>query len=99
MLNIFIVKKEIQVSSGGGSILVMKNGTNPDGFSWKTSKVLKAIRDYNIDDCNSFEINRMAEIKQFPNIVYSRSIDKEEEKENKKRNRNNIIRDKLINKL
>ena len=27
--------------------------SNPDGKTWQTSPMLKAIRDYNIDDCNS----------------------------------------------
>ncbi len=47
-------KRETEVGSGGDSVVVYENWrVNPDGLTWQTSKVLKSIRDYNIDDCNS----------------------------------------------
>ena len=47
-------KRSTEVGSGGDSVVVYERWReNPDGDSWKTSKILNAIRDYNIDDCNS----------------------------------------------
>ena len=47
-------KRETEVTSGGDSIVVYEEWRNqPDGMTWQTSDVLNAIRDYNIDDCDS----------------------------------------------
>lgn len=47
-------KRNTDVASGGESVVVYEQWrAAPDGLSWKTSGVLKAIRDYNIDDCDS----------------------------------------------
>lgn len=46
--------RETDVASGGESVVVYANWRDePDGETWKTSKVLSFIRDYNIDDCES----------------------------------------------
>lgn len=48
--------RDTDVASGGDSIVVYEAWReNPDGDSWETSAILRAIRDYNIDDCNSTE--------------------------------------------
>lgn len=48
--------RDTDVASGGDSIVVYEAWReNPDGDSWETSDILRAIRDYNIDDCNSTE--------------------------------------------
>ena len=47
-------KRDTEVGSGGDSVVVYERWReNPDGESWQSSKILKNIRDYNIDDCNS----------------------------------------------
>lgn len=47
-------KRETEVGNGGDSVVVYESWReNPDGDTWKTSKILKDIRDYNIDDCDS----------------------------------------------
>jgi len=47
-------KRATEVGSGGDSVVVYERWReNPDGESWETSKILNAIREYNIDDCNS----------------------------------------------
>ncbi len=47
-------KRDSEVASGGESVVVYEEWrTNPDSMTWETSEVLKAIRDYNIDDCDS----------------------------------------------
>ena len=47
-------KRSTEVGSGGDSVVVYERWReDPDGNSWETSKILNAIREYNIDDCNS----------------------------------------------
>ena len=47
-------KRETEVGSGGDSVVVYEEWrVNPDGDTWQDSKILKGIRDYNIDDCDS----------------------------------------------
>ena len=47
-------KRDTHVASGGESLVVYEEWrAAPDGLTWQTSSVLKAIRDYNIDDCDS----------------------------------------------
>jgi predicted RecB family nuclease len=47
-------KRGTDVGSGSESVVVYDNWReNPDGDTWQTSKLLRDIRDYNIDDCNS----------------------------------------------
>lgn len=47
-------KRQTDVASGGDSVVVYEAWRdNPDGFTWQTSAVLKKIRDYNQDDCDS----------------------------------------------
>jgi len=52
--HIYRGKRETIVASGAESIIVYENWRdNPDGDSWENSAILKSIRDYNIDDCDS----------------------------------------------
>ncbi|NOX09795.1 MAG: TM0106 family RecB-like putative nuclease [Gammaproteobacteria bacterium] len=47
-------KRETAVGDGGASVVVYEQWrVNPDGETWQDSKILKDIRDYNIDDCDS----------------------------------------------
>lgn len=47
-------KRETEVGNGGDSVVVYENWRqNPDGLTWQDSQILKAIRNYNIDDCDS----------------------------------------------
>lgn len=51
-------KRDTAVGSGGDSVVVYEQWRNlhqqgQEGGSWQTSAILKDIRDYNIDDCNS----------------------------------------------
>lgn len=50
--------RDTEVGTGGDSIVVYEkwrehHSLGEEGDSWQTSKTLKDIRDYNIDDCNS----------------------------------------------
>ncbi len=52
--HIYRGKRDTDVASGGESVVVYEAWRdNPDGLTWQTSKVLKDIRDYNQDDCDS----------------------------------------------
>ena len=52
--HIYRGKRDTDVASGGESIIVYEGwAENPDGDTWQTSKTLRSIRDYNIDDCDS----------------------------------------------
>lgn len=47
-------KRDTEVGSGGDSVVVYERWREaPDGEVWENSNILKAIRDYNIDDCHS----------------------------------------------
>jgi uncharacterized protein len=47
-------KRQTEVGNGGDSVVVYEGWREtPDGDTWETSKILKDIRDYNIDDCDS----------------------------------------------
>ncbi|MGO4569978.1 TM0106 family RecB-like putative nuclease [Rhizobium sp. 2YAF20] len=49
-------KRDTEVASGGDSVVVYEQWRDePDGMDWTTSKVLRDIRDYNKDDCDSTE--------------------------------------------
>jgi predicted RecB family nuclease len=46
--------RETKVGSGSDSVVAYENWRNqPDGQSWQTSAILKHLRDYNRDDCDS----------------------------------------------
>ena len=52
--HLYRAKRATEVGSGGDSVVVYERWReDPDGESWETSKILNAIREYNIDDCNS----------------------------------------------
>ena len=52
--HLYANKRQTEVVGGGESVVLYEEWrSNPDGKTWQTSPMLKAIRDYNIDDCNS----------------------------------------------
>lgn len=52
--HIYRGKRDTDVASGGDSVVVYEAWRDdPDGITWQTSKILKDIRDYNQDDCDS----------------------------------------------
>jgi len=51
-------KRQTEVGSGGDSVVVYESwrelhAKGEEGGTWQTSRILKDIRDYNIDDCDS----------------------------------------------
>ena len=56
--HLYRAKRDTEVGSGGDSVVVYdqwreRHAQGAEGDNWETSKILKDIRDYNIDDCNS----------------------------------------------
>ena len=99
--HIYRDNRDTEVSSGGDSIVVYEEWrSNPDGFTWQTSQVLKAIRDYNIDDCNSTqELAEWLRSEQLSHeINYSRiSAEDVDVKEAEEETDATQLRDKLLN--
>jgi len=78
--HIYREKRDTKVSSGGDSIVIYEEWrANPDGFTWQTSEVLKSIRDYNIDDCNSTQelAQWLRSVQKSEKIKYFRDTDDE----------------------
>ena len=95
-------KRDTEVSSGGESIIIYEEWrSNPDGLTWETSEVLKAIRDYNIDDCNSTqELAEWLRAQQSShNIKYYKDLSENEEVDDKEEETEaTILRDKILDK-
>tara|TARA_R110000868_G_scaffold405577_1_gene685086 strand:- start:3668 stop:7075 length:3408 start_codon:yes stop_codon:yes gene_type:complete len=52
--HIYRAKRDTAVASGGDSVVVYEEWlANPDGTTWQDSEILRSIRDYNVDDCES----------------------------------------------
>lgn len=64
-------KRDTQVSDGGDSVVVYEAWrTMPDGDNLQTSKMLKDIRDYNRDDCDStHELTQWLRLRQAENEI------------------------------
>jgi predicted RecB family nuclease len=64
-------KREGAVTDGGASVEFYESWrSNPDGKTWEDSKILKDIRDYNIDDCYStLELTNWLRIEQKKNGI------------------------------
>lgn len=95
-------KRETEVGSGGDSVVVYENWRqNPDGLTWQDSKILKDIRDYNIDDCNSTQelVDWLRAQQQDHHIQYQpKQISSEPEKPEKIEKAQQIVqlRDELL---
>ena len=98
--HIYREKRDTEVASGGESIVVYEEWrANPDGLTWQTSQVLNAIRDYNIDDCNSTqELSAWLRLEQSSNkITYARTtLEDIKVEENEEETDATLLRDKLL---
>ena len=93
-------KRDTKVASGGESVVVYEEWrASPDGPSWQTSEVLKAIRDYNIDDCNSTqELTAWLREQQAANgICYVDPLSHEEAPDTEEETDTTKLRDRLLN--
>jgi predicted RecB family nuclease len=97
--HIYRGKRDTDVASGSESIVVYEEWrANPDGMTWEESAVLNAIRDYNIDDCNSTqELTEWLRAEQSANnIDYVGRAPDEAEKEVEEETEITSLRDRLL---
>ncbi|HHF7349264.1 TPA: TM0106 family RecB-like putative nuclease [Legionella feeleii] len=95
-------KRDTEVGSGGDSIVVYERWReSPDGDTWETSNLLKSIRDYNIDDCNSTQelVEWLRERQLEKGITYLGKIEIVAAPENEKVTERTILRDRLFQKV
>ena len=94
-------KRETEVKSGGESIIIYEEWReNPDGLTWKTSEALNAIRNYNIDDCQSTqELTDWLRTEQLNhNIIYTQgSLEETEILDKEEITEFTQLREKLLN--
>lgn len=99
--HIYRDNRQTKVSSGGDSILIYEEWrNNPDGLTWQKSKILKAIRDYNIDDCNSTQelTEWLRSEQQSHEIFFYKTVDEEPKEEIFEEEKSIIeLREKLLN--
>ncbi|RUQ85119.1 TM0106 family RecB-like putative nuclease [Legionella septentrionalis] len=94
-------QRDTTVTSGGDSVAVYEQWReNPDGHDWKTSQILKAIRDYNIDDCNSTQelVQWLRERQKEAGISYLGKTEILEPEEKEETNEVIALRDRLLKK-
>ena len=92
--------RKTEVSSGGESIVFYEEWrSKPDGFTWQSSEVLNAIRNYNIDDCNSTqELAEWLRKQQVSNkIKYLKSSSNDTEINDEEENEFTKLRESLLN--
>ena len=98
--HIYRDKRETEVASGGESIVAYEEWrSNPDGLSWETSQVLRAIRDYNLDDCNSTQelTEWLRNVQKSHGINYSRKPSQNDEVlEREDETEETLLRDKTL---
>jgi uncharacterized protein len=79
-------KRETEVGTGGDSVVVYErwqelNAKGEEGDTWETSGILKSIRDYNIDDCNSTQelVDWLRHQQNLHNITYTGKQDADQQ--------------------
>lgn len=94
-------KRATEVGSGGDSVVVYDHWrTNPDGLDWQMSAILKSLRDYNIDDCNSTQelVDWLRERQGEYNISYLGQNDLIEPEVKEENTERTALRNKLLQK-
>jgi uncharacterized protein len=96
-------KRDTEVGSGGDSVVVYdhwreSHSQGAEGDTWETSKTLKDIRDYNIDDCNSTQelvvwLRKQQQLNDIAFIGKSEVVEPEEKEEITERIQ---LRDRLL---
>lgn len=99
--HVYRQNRDTEVGSGGESIVVYEEWrTTPDGFTWQTSEILNAIREYNIDDCNSTqELAKWLRLVQFNHkISYLMPTAQKIVEDDEEKTEITQLRDRLLNK-
>ncbi|RMH17511.1 MAG: TM0106 family RecB-like putative nuclease, partial [Gammaproteobacteria bacterium] len=96
-------KRETEVGSGGDSVVMYelwraRQAQGEEGQTWQSSKILRAIRDYNIDDCNSTQelVDWLRQQQQHHNIVYLGREEIVEQEQKEEITRRTQLRDRLL---
>jgi uncharacterized protein len=97
--HLYRAKRQTEVTSGGDSVVVYEAWReNPDGDDWQSSKVLRDIRDYNRDDCDSTEeLTRWLREEQLrAGVAYALSTEPKEPPKKEEREEVAALRDRLL---
>lgn len=98
-------KRQTEVGSGGDSIVVYENwrelhSLGLEGSTWTESEILKSIRDYNIDDCESTQelVDWLRERQKEHNIPYLGKTEIQHPKVKEEITERTRLRDQLLEK-
>ena len=101
--HIYRGKRNTEVATGGDSVVVYDqwrelNHLGMQGDSWETSTILKDIRDYNIDDCNSTQelVAWLREQQQTHGITFSGKTEIIEPEVSEEITKRTLLRDRLL---
>ncbi|SDZ85638.1 TM0106 family RecB-like putative nuclease [Microbulbifer marinus] len=92
-------KRETDVGTGGDSVVVYEQWRQQrDGDSWQTSKILKSIREYNIDDCDSTQelVEWLREEQERHGITYVGPTEPRESEVTEEVSERTQLRDRLL---
>jgi len=98
-------KRETDVGSGGDSVVAYENwrelhSIGLEGKTWEDSTILKGIRDYNIDDCNSTQelVDWLREKQRAHNIPYLGKTEVQHPEVKEEVTERTLLRDRLLEK-
>jgi len=96
-------KRETEVGSGGDSVAVYEQwrelyASGEQGDTWQTSKILKDIREYNIDDCDSTQelVDWLRQRQQEHGITYQGKTEVVEPETREEVTERTQLRDRLL---
>jgi len=92
-------RRDTEVANAGESVIMYDEWrANPDGKTYQSSAVLNAIREYNIDDCNSTqELTQWLRHEQLSNkISYLGPTHEDTKRENEEQTEVSHLRDQLL---
>lgn len=98
-------KRETAVGTGGDSVVVYEKwrelfSKNEESDHWETSSILKSIRDYNVDDCQSTQelVDWLRIQQKNNNIIYLGKTEVAEPEVKEEITQTIVLRDKLFEK-
>lgn len=96
-------KRDTNVGSGGDSVIVYEqwrelHALGEQGDTWQTSSILRDIRDYNVDDCNSTQelVDWLRQQQASHNIAYLGKTDVVEPEEKEEVTQVTELRERLL---
>lgn len=98
-------KRKTEVGSGGDSVVVYEkwrelHAIGEEGRTWETSTILKSIRDYNIDDCESTQdlVEWLRKLQKDRKISYLGMFEVYKPEVKEEISKRTILRDRLLEK-